>query len=80
MPLENGFVQQMLETPLGRLLLLDTIKHGKNWGSYCEKRGAWLRSQLETAGSEAVYLFMHHPPLKIGIPYLNRISLREDAQ
>ena len=49
-PLDKyGFVQQMLENPLGRFLLLDTVEHGKNWGSYCEKRGAWLRSQLETA-------------------------------
>jgi len=77
---EHGFFQQTLETSAGIFLLLDTVEHGKHWGSYCEKRGAWLRSQLETAGSKAVYLFMHHPPFKIGIPSLDRISLREDAQ
>ena len=70
----------MLENPLGRFLLLDTVEHGKNWGSYCEKRSAWLRSQLEKAGSKAAYLFMHHPPFNIGIPALDRISLREDSK
>ena len=43
---EYGFVQQMLETPLGSFLLLDTVEHGKHWGSYCEKRGAWLQDVL----------------------------------
>jgi 3',5'-cyclic AMP phosphodiesterase CpdA len=77
---EHGFVQQMLATEQGRFLLLDTVEHEKHWGSYCQKREIWLRGQLEEAGSEAVYLFMHHPPFNIGIPALDRISLREDSK
>ena len=46
-PLDKyGFVQQVLETSLGSFLLLDTVEHGKHWGSYCEKRGAWLQDVL----------------------------------
>jgi Icc protein len=77
---EHGFVQQMLATEQGRFLLLDTVEHEKHWGSYCQKREIWLRGQLGEAGSEAVYLFMHHPPFNIGIPALDRISLREDSK
>jgi|TARA_B100000809_G_scaffold123303_1_gene121379 3',5'-cyclic AMP phosphodiesterase CpdA len=35
---------------------------------------------LEAAGTKSVYLFMHHPPFEIGIPSLDIICLREDAQ
>ena len=46
-PLDKyGFVQQMLATEQGRFLLLDTVEHEKHWGSYCEKRGAWLQDVL----------------------------------
>ncbi len=77
---ENGFVQQMLATEQRRFLLLDTVEHGQHWGSYCEKRGEWLRKQLKDAGSKAVYLFMHHPPFNIGIPSLDFLSLKNDAK
>lgn len=77
---EQGFIQQVLETPVGALLMLDTVEHGEPWGSYCETRASWLKSQLELHKNKPVYLFMHHPPFAIGIPVLDRISLREDAK
>jgi len=77
---EHGFVQQMITTGQGRFLLLDTVEHEKNWGAFCHKRGNWLSAQLEESGNEAVYLFMHHPPFNVGIPSLDRISLREDSK
>ena len=77
---EHGFFQQTLETPVGIFLLLDTVEHGMNWGSYCETRALWLKSQLELHKNQPVYLFMHHPPFNIGIPALDKISLREDAK
>jgi Icc protein len=77
---EHGFVQQMLTTEQGRFLLLDTVKHKNDEGIYCEKRGAWLRTKLEESGNENVYLFMHHPPFKIGIPALDRIKLQDGVE
>jgi 3',5'-cyclic AMP phosphodiesterase CpdA len=76
---EHGFVQQKLLTPVGRFLLLDTVEDGANWGSFCEKRGDWLRNELDKSGNEPVYLFMHHPPFEIGIPVLDDINLRDDS-
>ncbi len=77
---EHGFFQQTLETSAGIFLLLDTVEHGMHWGSYCETRALWLKSQLELHKNQPVYLFMHHPPFNIGIPALDKISLREDAK
>ena len=72
---EYGFVQQMLTTEQGNFLLLDTVQHKNDEGIYCENRGAWLRIKLEESRCENVYLFMHHPPFKIGIPALDRIKI-----
>ena len=77
---EHGFVQHVLETPSGRFLMLDTLEHDANWGSYCDKRGKWLSNQLSSSGNVPVYLFMHHPPFEIGIPVLDNINLRKDSQ
>ncbi len=71
----NGFVQYALETPAGRMLVLDTVEPGSHGGSFCPRRCAWLGDQLAAAASDPVYLFMHHPPFPIGLPSLDRMRL-----
>ncbi len=75
----HGFVQSTVATAEGRVILLDTHEPGVPWGSYCGKRLGWLREQLDEAGARPVYLFMHHPPFAIGIPSLDRMTMRDDA-
>ena len=70
----------MLTTEQGNFLLLDTVQHKNDEGIYCENRGAWLRIKLEESRCENVYLFMHHPPFKIGIPALDRIKLQDGVE
>jgi Icc protein len=50
----DGFVQYALETPGGRVLLLDTVEPGSPGGTYCRRRGAWLAEQLAAAGDRPV--------------------------
>jgi len=76
---ENGFIQSTIDTAAGRFLLLDTAEQGHNWGSYCEKRRNWLQTELQAACGHKIYLFMHHPPFKIGLPCLDRIRLINDS-
>lgn len=77
---ENGFVQRAIIIPLGYILLLDTVEQGNDWGSFCERREEWLREKLKNAGDKSVYLFMHHPPFKIGIPALDRINIKKNSK
>lgn len=72
---KNGFVQSVVSTPAGDLVLLDTHEPGTAGGAYCARRQAWLRARLAEAAGRPVYLFMHHPPFHIGIPSLDRIAL-----
>ncbi|MCG8593051.1 MAG: phosphodiesterase [Kiloniellales bacterium] len=73
---DTGFVQSVVETPAGRLLLLDTLVQGVHWGELCERRLAWLSRQLEQGGAAPVFLFMHHPPFPIGIKLIDSLSLK----
>lgn len=75
----HGFVQHRHETDAGVFLFLDTKKEGEgeHSGSYCDARLAWLEKELVDVGEKLVYLFMHHPPFEIGIPYVDCIKLEE---
>ena len=64
---ENGFVQQIVETPAANLILLDTLNGPpyeypySHKGMLCEKRLAWLDKQLKYSGDKKCVIFMHHP-------------------
>jgi 3',5'-cyclic AMP phosphodiesterase CpdA len=75
----DGFVQCVVNTPVGLFILLDTLEEGQNWGSFCARRRAWLQAALRSAQQSPVFLFMHHPPFDCGIPCLDRIGLRDGA-
>ncbi len=77
LPDENGFVQSSRRTGEGLFLFLDTLKGEGSAGAYCEQRQAWLRGQLKDAGDDPVWIFMHHPPMDIGITYMDRIKLED---
>ncbi|MEM6461594.1 MAG: phosphodiesterase [Pseudomonadota bacterium] len=74
---ENGFVQSALETEAGRCLFLDTKIDAKtDAGEYCAQRRDWLKAQLEASHQPAI-IFMHHPPLKLGLKGMDVIMLKD---
>ena len=76
----NGFVQGWRDTPQGRCLFLDTLDEGSDAGKLCDSRLAWLEETLAATPREMpLLLFMHHPPLAVGIHQMDRIALAESA-
>jgi len=74
---ENGFLQYSFEVAEDRFLCLDTKKNDPvSAGQYCEKRMSWLENELSKTHQD-VYIFMHHPPFEVGVPYMDRIKLDE---
>ena len=75
----NEFVQHRFEIEQGVFLFLDTTKEGRDVheGQLCSYRLDWLKQQLAEAGDKPTYLFLHHPPFEIGIPYVDNIRLIE---
>ncbi|MGZ2473910.1 2', 3'cyclic nucleotide phosphodiesterase SpdA [Sinorhizobium medicae] len=77
----NGFVQQAIDFPDCRAILLDTlfappydypVSHA---GHLCQTRLAWLDRQLGEAGDRPALIFMHHPPHASGFAGMDMIRL-----
>ena len=75
----NGFVQSTFSTGCGEFVFLDTVQHGQSSGVYCDPRCQWLEQTLSNLRGRPVYLFMHHPPFDVHVPFVDNIGL-EDSQ
>ena len=71
----NGFIQFTLTTDIGLFVCLDTHEPGQPHGTLCSRRLAWLEAQLAAADGRPVYLFIHHPPFKVGLRRMDEIRL-----
>lgn len=71
----SGFVQYVVDNAAGRMIFLDTLDDGKRGGVLCDKRLLWLKQQLDEAAGRSVYLFMHHPPFKVGLSVMDDDNL-----
>lgn len=80
----NGFVQQVVDLPDCRLVLLDTLfappydYPESHKGRLCEQRLAWLDGVLSDTGGRPALLFMHHPPHATGFSGMDEIRLTND--
>ena len=73
----NGFVQQAVMCSAGLCLLLDTLHQGHPEGRLCPLRLDWLAAQLAGSGDTPVMLFLHHPPMAVGIAGMDEIGLKD---
>jgi len=51
-----------------RILALDSVNEGKPGGALCAARLDWLAERLSEAPGRPTMLFLHHPPLPLGMP------------
>jgi 3',5'-cyclic AMP phosphodiesterase CpdA len=71
LPVADGFVQYALEVRGVRILMLDTVEEGRHGGAFCDTRAKWLRSTLAQDRNTPTIIAMHHPPVEIGIAWMN---------
>ncbi|WP_350332988.1 metallophosphoesterase [Coralliovum pocilloporae] len=73
----DGFVQWSRSRDGLRLIGLDTLVEHKPYGHLCEERLAWLKAELEEAeaAGEKALIFLHHPPLDLGLKVMDTIRL-----
>ncbi|SNR32947.1 phosphodiesterase [Puniceibacterium sediminis] len=64
----DEFIQFSVSTSSGLIVCLDTQKSGSDAGELCGKRLDWLQNLLENTAEVPVYIFMHHPPMAVGLP------------
>ena len=73
----NGFAQSAFSVSGVWILCLDTLTPGEDYGSYCTTRLAWLSAQLALHPNAPTFVFMHHPPLILGLPMQDQDRLLE---
>jgi len=72
LPDSGTFLQFSVDTNPLRLIGIDTIIPGKNEGEICSKRCEWLQNVLHEKPDQPTLIFMHHPPFKTGVNFLDR--------
>ncbi|MDF5756103.1 metallophosphoesterase [Spongiactinospora sp. TRM90649] len=69
-------VNQVLRLPDATIALCDSSIPGRPEGYLDDATLTWLDDILETSDTP-VFVGMHHPPVPLGIPYVDEIALRE---
>ena len=62
----DGFVQSVRDTEMGRFIFLDSHEPDHVNGMLCAARMAWLVARLDEAKGMPAYVFVHHPPFRVG--------------
>ena len=71
----EGFMHYVIDGGPVRLIALDTLLPGSGGGVMDGERLAWLDARLGEAPTRPTLIFMHHPPFKTGIAYMDTIGL-----
>ena len=71
----DGFIQYVVEDGPVRLIAVDTLVPRAAGGRVDGERLAWLDARLGEAPTKPTMIFMHHPPFKTAIDYMDGIGL-----
>ncbi len=63
----QNFIQYVVDDYDIRLIAMDSTTPNEAGGELCESRLAWLDGQLEKDTDKPTIIFMHHPPIKVGV-------------
>ncbi len=74
-----GFVQYAHHLDEVLLICLDTLTPGSDAGSFCIERQDWLDAELARHPKVPTIIFLHHPPLKLGLPMQDQDRLLDSA-
>ena len=83
LPLPEGgmadFVQYAVEADEALLICLDTHRPGAAAGSFCQARLGWLADALAGNRGQPAIIFMHHPPMDLGLPMQDQDRLQDSG-
>jgi 3',5'-cyclic AMP phosphodiesterase CpdA len=64
---DDVFLHYVIEGHPLRLIALDSIRPNAPGGEICASRAAWLEARLAESPQSPTVLFLHHPPLRMGL-------------
>jgi 3',5'-cyclic-AMP phosphodiesterase len=75
-PPDAQFVNYAIDRFPLRLIGLDTTVPEHNHGMVCEERLRWLDDTLSARPDSPTLIFMHHPPFRTGVQWMDATGLR----
>ena len=69
------FIQYTVDDYPVRLIGIDTVVEGSDFGLLCEEELLWLDNCLNENTEKPILIFMHHPPFKTGIDEIDFYAL-----
>lgn len=78
-PTNGEWIQYTVEDYPVRLVALDTVVPGAGQGALCDERIHWLDQRLGEQPERPTIVFMHHPPVRIGIHHMDMQMLCQGA-
>ena len=63
----QDFINYVIDDFAVRLIALDSTVPGMPGGEICDQRAAWLDRRLSENTEKPTLIFMHHPPVKLGV-------------
>jgi len=64
---ENEFINYVIDDYDIRLIAVDSTVTDGPGGEICETRATWLNDRLAEDKNKPTIIFMHHPPVKLGV-------------
>ncbi|MBB1257668.1 phosphodiesterase [Streptomyces alkaliterrae] len=77
LPTGTDPVNEVHEIDGVRVLMCDSSIPGRSEGELAPATLHWLDTTLAAAQDQPAFVALHHPPVPLGLPYLDRIGLRE---
>lgn len=72
LPEDGKFLHYTVEEWPVRLIALDTKADRRDGGEICPQRLQWLEARLSEHPQRPTVIFMHHPPFKTGIGFMDK--------
>lgn len=72
----DGHLSYIVDDHPVAMIGLDTTVEGYPWGHISDKRLSWLHQALIKTQDKPTILFLHHPPFKTGIWWMDAIGLK----
>jgi 3',5'-cyclic AMP phosphodiesterase CpdA len=77
---DRGVVQYAVEDLPVRLVALDSVDEGRDEGKLDAERRAWLDATLTESPGQPTIVFLHHPPIRSGIWWMDTAGLAGAAE
>jgi 3',5'-cyclic-AMP phosphodiesterase len=75
-PLGAPFINYVIDRFPLRLIGLDTTVPEHDYGMMCEQRLRWLDETLSARSDSPTLIFMHHPPFRTGVQWMDAAGLQ----